>query len=92
MEQDHVQIDALDSDPDIDGPDSQWGHHTTVVASVHELLSSPDPESVNASNIQEEVTDRDQLDNSHSILEESHRPHNFPQQIPDYPPADISTR
>ena len=31
MEQDTIQIDAPDFDPDIDGPDTQWVHHTTVV-------------------------------------------------------------
>ena len=52
-EQDDIQIDALDFDRDIDGPDTQWVHHTTAVASVHELLTSPDPDSFNASNTQE---------------------------------------
>ena len=36
MEQDDVQIDALDFDPDIDGPDTQQVHHTTAVVLVHE--------------------------------------------------------
>ena len=42
-EQDAVQIDALDFDPDINRPDTQWVHHTTVVVSVHELFTSSDP-------------------------------------------------
>ena len=50
MEQDNVQIDAPDFDPDIDGPDTQWVHHTTAVVSVHELFTSPEPESIDASN------------------------------------------
>ena len=78
MEQDDVQIDALHFDPDVDRPDTQWVHHTTMVASVHELLTSPDPESVDASNTQEEIADRDQLNTSHPSSEDSHRPHNLP--------------
>ena len=66
MEQDTVQIDAPDLDPDIDRPDTQWAHHTTAVVSVHELFISPEPESVDATNTQEETTDRDQLYTRHS--------------------------
>ena len=91
MEQDNVQIDAPDFDPDIDGPDTQWPHHTTVVVSVHELHTSPDPESVNASNTQEEIADRDWHDTSHPITEDLHRPHNLPQQVSDHLPADTPT-
>ena len=69
-EQDTVQIDALDFDPDIDGPDTQWAHHTTVVVSVHELSNSPEPKSVDATNTQGETTDRDQLDTRHSNSED----------------------
>ena len=47
-EQDNVQIDALDFDPDRDGPDTQWAHNTTAVVSVHELLTSPHPEPIDA--------------------------------------------
>ena len=90
-EQDDVQIDALDFDPDIDGPDTQWSHHTTVVVSVYELLTSPDPESVDASNTQEDITDRDWHNTSHSITEDSHRPCNLPQQVSDHLPADTPT-
>ena len=81
MEQDAIQIDASDFDPDIDGPDTQWAHHTTVVVSVHELLTSPDQESVDASNTQEEITDRDQFDTRHSTSEDPHRPHNLPSKF-----------
>ena len=77
-EQDDIQIDALDFGPDIDGPDTQWALHTTAVISVHELLTSPDTESVDASIC-------------HPIPEDSHRPHNLPQQVSDHPPADTST-
>ena len=69
-EQDDIQIDALDFDPDIDGPDIQWVHHTTVVVSVHELLTSPDSESIDASNTQEEIVDRDWCDTSHPTTQD----------------------
>ena len=88
MEQDTVQIDAPDFDPDIDGPDTQQVHHTTVVVSVHELFTSPKPESINASNMQEEIKDMDQIDTRHPNSEDPHRPHNFPQQISDHSPED----
>ena len=58
-EQDTVQIDAPDFDPDIDRLDTQWVHHTTVVVSIYELFTSPEPESTDATNTQEETTDRD---------------------------------
>ena len=90
-EQDAVQIDAPDIDPDIDRPDTQWVHHTTAIVSVHELFTSSDPESINASNTQEETTDRDQLDTRHSNSEDPHRPCNFPQQVSDHLPEDNST-
>ena len=87
----NIQIDALDFDPDIDGPDTQWAHHTTMVVSVHELLTSPDPESVDAANTQEEIADRDWHNTSHPTTGDSHKPHNLPQQVSDHPPADTPT-
>ena len=59
MEQDTVQIDAPDFGPDINRPDTQWAYHITAVVSVHELFTSPEPESADASNTQEEITYRD---------------------------------
>ena len=56
-EPDDIQLVALDIDPE-DGPDTQWVCNTTAVVSVHELLTSPDPEPVQSSNTQEETTDR----------------------------------
>ena len=91
MDQDTVQIDALDFDPDIDGPDTQWAYHTTVVVSVHELFTPPEPESADAPNTQEETTDRDQLDTRHSNSEDSHRSRNPSQQISDYSHEDNFT-
>ena len=90
-EQDTVQIDAPDFDPDIDGPDTQWAQHTTAIVSVHELFTSPEPESIDASNTQEETADRDQLDTRHSNSEDFHSPCNFPQQISDHSPEDNFT-
>ena len=66
-------------------------HHTTVVVSVYELFTSPEPESTDVSNTQEESTDRDQLDTRHSNSEDPHRPCNFPQQVSDHLPEDNST-
>ena len=91
MEQDVVQIDVPDFDPDIDGPDTQWVHHTTVVVSIHELFTLSEPESIDASNTQEETTDRDQLDTRHSNSEDPHRPRNFSQQISDHSLEDNFT-
>ena len=81
--QDTVQIDAPDFDPDIDRPDTQCAHHTAAVVSVHELFTSPEPESFNAPNTQEETTDWDQLDTRHPSSEDSHRSGNIYNQISD---------
>ena len=91
MDQDTVQIDAPDFDPDTNRPDTQWVHCTTVVVSVHELFTLPEPESVDASNTLEETTDRDQLDTRHLNTEDPHRSPNFPQQISDHLPEDDFT-
>ena len=73
MEQHNIKADAPDFDPDIDRPDIQQAHHTTMVISVHELLTLPDSESINASNPEEEESvDRDQLDTRHPTAEDSH--------------------
>ena len=91
MEQDEVQIDAPDFDPDIDRQDIQWMHHTTAVVSVHELLTSPDSEFINASNPEEETADRDKLDTRHPFSEDTHQSRNLPQQVSDHPLAGTST-
>ena len=90
-EQDAVQIDTPDFDQHIDGPDAQQMHHTTVVVSVHELSTSPEPESTDATNTQEETTDRDQLDTRHFNSEDPHRPLNLSQQISDHSTEDNFT-
>ena len=41
-EQDTIQINALDFDPDIDGPNSPRTHNNTAVVSVQEHLTSPE--------------------------------------------------
>ena len=91
MEQDTVQIDAPDFDPYIDGPNTQCAYHTTAVVSIQELFTSPEPESTDASNTQEETRDRDQPDSRHSNPEDPYRPHNFSQQISDHLPEDNFT-
>ena len=58
-EQDTVQINALDFDPDIDGPNTPRTCNNTVVVSVQKHLTSPEPEVSDATNFQEEDTDRD---------------------------------
>ena len=75
-EQDTVQIDTPDFDPDINRPDPQRAHHNTVVVSVQELFTSPEPESIDATNTQEEAADSDQFNTGHSNSEDSHRPGN----------------
>ena len=62
-----------------------------MVVSVHELFTSPEPEFIDASNTQEETTDRDQLDTRHSNSEDPQRLCNFPQQISDYSPEENFT-
>ena len=43
-EQDTIQINALDFDLDIDGPNIPRAHNNTVVVSVQEWLTSPEPD------------------------------------------------
>ena len=72
MEQDTIQINASDFDPDIDGPNIPRAHNNTVAVSVQEQLTSPEPELSDATNFQEETTDRDLLDPAYNNSEESH--------------------
>ena len=83
-EQDMVPIDAPDFDPKIDGPNPQRAHQNTVVVSVQELFTSPEPESIDATSTQEEAADRFRFNTGHSNSEDSQRPCNSPQQIPDH--------
>ena len=51
-EQDTVQINDLDFDPDIDGPNPPRTHNNTVVVSVQEHLTPPEPEVLDAADFQ----------------------------------------
>ena len=67
MEQDTIQINAPDFDPDIDGPNLPRAHNNTAVVSVQEQLTSPEPEISDATNSQEENSDRDPPDTKKSM-------------------------
>ena len=56
-------------------------HSNTAIVSVQEQLTSPEPEVSDATNFQEEGTDRDPPDTTYNNLEESHGYDNFPQDI-----------
>ena len=88
MEQDTIQIDAPDFDTDIDGPEKQPACNTAVV-SVNNLFNSPDQ--VDAASTQEESTYQDQHNTTYSNPEDTHKPHNFPLQIPNQPLQVSST-
>ena len=62
IEQDTFQINAPDFDLDIDGPNPPRTCNNTVVVSVQQHLTSPEPEFSDATNFQEEDTDRDPPD------------------------------
>ena len=83
MEQDTVQINALDFDLDIDGPNPPppRTHNNTVVVSVLEYLTSPEPELLDAADLQEEDIPRDPPDFLYNNSEESHGYDDFPQDI-----------
>ena len=81
MEEDTIQINVLDFDMDIDGPNPIRTHKNTVVMSVQEHLVSPEPEISDAANFQEEDTDRDPPDVTYNNSEESHGYDDFPQDI-----------
>ena len=81
MEQDAIQINAPDFDLDMDGPNLPRAHNNTAIVSVQEQLTSPEPESSDATNFQEENTDRDLPDTTYNNSEESHGYDNFPQHV-----------
>ena len=80
-EQDTIQINAPDFDLDIDRPNPPRTPNNTVIVSVQQHLTSPEPEVSDATNFQEEDTDRDPPDATYSNSEESHGYDNFPQDI-----------
>ena len=90
-EQDTVQINALDFDPDIDRPNILRAHNNTVLVSVQEWLTSPEPELSIATNFQEETTDRDQPDTTYNNLGESHGHDNLSQHLPNHTPVQHFT-
>ena len=77
-EQDSIQINALDFDSDIDGPNPPRTHNNTAVVSIQEHLNSPEPEVLDAMNSQEEDTNGDPLDIICNNSEESHGYDDFP--------------
>ena len=81
MEQDTIQINAPDFDHDIYGPNLPRAHNNTAVVSVQDQLTPPEPESSDATNFQEENTDRDLPDTTYNNSEESHGYDNFPQHV-----------
>ena len=80
-EQNTIQINALDFDPDIDGPNLPRAHNNMAVVSVQEQLTSPEPEIPGATDFQEENTNRDPPYTTYNNSEESHGYKNFPQQV-----------
>ena len=62
-----------------------------MVVSVQVQLTSPELELVNATNFQEETTDRDPLDTTYNNSEESHGHDNFSQHISNHTPVHHST-
>ena len=84
MEQDTVQINALDFDLDIDRPNPPRTCNNTMVVSVQQHLTSPEPEVSDATNFQEEDTDRESPNIMYNNSEESHGYDNFPQDIQDH--------
>ena len=71
MEQDTIQINAPDFNWDIDRPNIPRAHNNTAVVPVQEWLTSPKPETSDATNFQEENTDRDQSNTIYNNSEES---------------------
>ena len=80
-EQDTIRINVSDFDPDIDRPNPLRTHNNAAVVSVQEHLTSPEPEVSDATNFQEEDTDRDPPDATYNNSEESHGCDNLPQDI-----------
>ena len=73
MEQDTVQINAQDFYPDIDRPQPPRSHTNTVVVSVQEHFSSPEPEVLDAAESQaEDDTAEESSDFTYHNSEESH--------------------
>ena len=80
-EQDTIQLNAPDFDPDIDGPNPPRICNNTVIVSVQEHLTPPESEVSDATNFQEEETDRGPSNAIYNNSKESHGYDNFPQDI-----------
>ena len=72
------------------GPNILRAHNNTVVVSVQEWLTSPEPELADATNFQEESPDRDPLHTTYNNSEESHGNDNFSQHISNHTPVHHS--
>ena len=72
MEKDTIQINVPDFDPDIDGPNLPRAHNNTAIVLVQEQLTLPEPEISDATNFQEENTDRDPHYTTYHNSKESH--------------------
>ena len=81
MEQDTIQINALEFNPDIDGPNPPRACNNTAVVSVQEQLASPKPDVSDAADFQRENTHRDSPNPTSNNLEEPHGHDNFPQHV-----------
>ena len=71
MEQNIIQINGLDFDSDIDGPNLPRTCNNAAIVSVQEHLTSSEQEVSDATNFQEEDTDRDPPDTTYNNSEES---------------------
>ena len=89
-EQDTIQINAPDFDLDIDGPNIPRAHNNTVAVSVQEWLTLSEPELSDATNFQEETTDRDPPNSTYNNSEESHGHDNFFQHVSNHTPVQHS--
>ena len=83
-EQDTIRINAPDFDLDIDRPNPPRTHNNTAVVSVQDHLTSPKSEVPDATNFQEEDTDRHPPDATYNNSEESYGNDDFPQDIHDH--------
>ena len=90
-EQDTIQIYTLDFDSDIDGSNIPRAPNNTAVVSVQEQLTSPEPELSDATNFQEETTDRDPPDTTYDNSEESNGHDDFSQHVPNHTPVQHFT-
>ena len=86
-EQDTVQINAPDIDLDTDGPKPPRSHTNTVVVSVQEHFTSPEPEVLDAAESQEDNTARESSDFICHSSEESHGYEDFSQDIQNHTTA-----